>query len=111
VPDRSRSTSIDLQAAINRNNAARHIVAGFAAEMPTLAEIWRYIEDALDDTPALADEITRLTAELRSARLDRANLLAAMRAALAAHSDGEPDPMWYLRDELDASGYLTRERP
>jgi hypothetical protein len=25
-----------------------------------------------------------------------------MRAALAAHADGEPDPMWYLRDELNA---------
>ena len=34
--------------------------------------------------------------------MDRANLRAAMRATLAAHADGDPDPMWYLRDELDA---------
>ena len=40
--------------------------------------------------------------ELDRTRLDHANLRAAMRAALAAHADGEPDPMWYLRDELDA---------
>ena len=26
-----------------------------------------------------------------------------MRAALAAHADGEPDPLWYLRDELNAA--------
>jgi hypothetical protein len=35
--------------------------------------------------------------------MDRANLLAAMRATLAAHADGDPDPLWYLRDELDAA--------
>jgi hypothetical protein len=31
-----------------------------------------------------------------------ANLLAAARAAVAAAEDGEPDPLWYLRDELGA---------
>ena len=34
-------------------------------------------------------------------RLDRANLLAAARATIAAHHDGEPDPLAYLRDELN----------
>ncbi len=34
--------------------------------------------------------------------MDRANLLAAMRATIAAHADGEPDPLYYLRDELNA---------
>ena len=70
--------------------------------MPTLAEIWRYLEDAFNDVPALAAEITRLAAELNNTRLDRANLLAAARATIAAHHDGEPDPLSYLRDELDA---------
>jgi hypothetical protein len=70
--------------------------------MPALADIWRHIAGALSDTAALSAEITRLSAELHDARLDRANLLAAMRAALAAHADGEPDPLSYLRDELDA---------
>ena len=46
--------------------------------------------------------VTRLSAERDRARLDRANLRAAMRATLAAHADGEPDPLWYLRDELNA---------
>ena len=31
-----------------------------------------------------------------------ANLLAAMRASITAHTDGEPDPLYYVRDELDA---------
>ena len=64
--------------------------------------IRRDIADALNDTVALSAEITRLPAELQDTRLDRANLLAAIRATLAAHADGEPDPMWYLRDALDA---------
>jgi hypothetical protein len=58
-------------------------------------------KDRVNDTVALSAEITRLSAEIEHSRLDRANLLAAMRAALAAHADGEADPMWYLRDELD----------
>jgi hypothetical protein len=31
-----------------------------------------------------------------------ADLLAAARAAVAASEDGESDPLWYVRDELDA---------
>jgi hypothetical protein len=49
---------------------------------------------------ALRAEIIRLTAELAAARLESANRLAAMRAALGAATDGEPDPLEYLRDEL-----------
>jgi hypothetical protein len=45
--------------------------------------------------------IARLAAELAATRMDRANLLAAMRATLAADADGESDPLYYLRDELD----------
>jgi hypothetical protein len=94
-------SSTDLQEVRTRNDHARRIVAGFASAMPALADIWREIAGALSDTSALSAEITRLSAELHDARLDRANLLAAMRAALAAHADGEPDPMSYLRDDLD----------
>jgi hypothetical protein len=45
------------------------------------------------------------------------NLVAAARATLAAVADGEPDPLYYLRDELAATGHLPeagtdgRERP
>jgi hypothetical protein len=70
--------------------------------MPALTEIWRYLEDALNDAPALSAEITRLCAELKATRLDRANLLAAMRATLGAQAEGEADPLSYLRDELGA---------
>ncbi len=95
-------SSTDLQEVSTRNDHARRIVAGFASAMPALADIWRDIDGALHDTAALSADITRLSAELHDTRLDRANLLAAMRAALAAHADGEPDPMSYLHDELDA---------
>ena len=78
--------------------------------MPALADLWRHVDDALTDAVLLSALVARLSAhvsrlcdELDRARLDRANLLAAMRAALAAHADGEPDPLWYLRDELDAA--------
>jgi len=94
--------NINLREVSERNDNARHIVAGCASAMPTLADMWQYLQQALDDTAALAAEITRLSAEVERSRLDRADLLAAMRAALAAHADGEADPLWYLRDELDA---------
>jgi hypothetical protein len=95
-------SSIDPQEVRTRNDHARHIIAGFASALPALAGIWRHIDDALNDTATLSAEITRLSAELNNTRLDRANLLAAMRATLAAYANGEQDPMWYLRDELDA---------
>jgi hypothetical protein len=60
------------------------------------------VPSLINDLAHLVAELTRLAGELDQARLDRANLRAAMRAALAAHAEGEPDPLWYLRDELDA---------
>jgi predicted DNA-binding ribbon-helix-helix protein len=94
--------SIDLEEITARNETARHMITGFAAEMPPLADFWRFLEAALADTPALSAEIGRLAAELATARRDVANLLAAMRATLTACADGETDPLWYLRDELNA---------
>ena len=71
--------------------------------MPALAAMWRDLDDALSDTVALCGAgHPAFRRAATDARLDRANLRAAMRAALAAHADGEPDPMWYLRDELNA---------
>ena len=93
---------IDLEEIAARNQTARHMIAGFSAEMPMLADFWRHLDTALTDNLTLSAEVTRLNAELAATRLDRANLLAAIRAALAAHADGEPDPLYYLRDELDA---------
>jgi len=60
-----------------------------------------------DSVPGLADglahlatEIIRLHSALIEERLISANLRAAIRAALGAQHDGEPDPLAYLRDEL-----------
>jgi hypothetical protein len=64
--------------------------------------MWRALDDALTDTATLAAHIVRLSADLERTRLDAANLRAAMRAALAAHAEGETDPLWYLQDELNA---------
>lgn len=85
-----------------RNDIARDIIAAFAAVAPTLAGVWRFVDTALADVPAAVAEAGRARAELESVRLDRANLLAAIRACLAASHEGEPDPLCYLRAELDA---------
>jgi hypothetical protein len=61
------------------------------------------VPSLINDLAHLVAELTRLASELDQTRLDRANLRAAMRAALAADADGEADPLWYLRDELDAA--------
>ena len=100
---------VDLQEAATRNHAARRIIAGYSTAAPTLAEIWQQLQAALADTPALSAEIIRLRAEVASTRMDRANLLAAARAVITAHLDGEPDPLSYLRDELQAGGQLPAD--
>ena len=102
MPNTNPSPDIDLQQISTRNTHARHIVAGCASALPTLADMWQELDDALSDTATLAAQVTRLSADLERTRLDAANLRAAMRATLAAYADGEPDPLWYLRDELNA---------
>ncbi len=57
-----------------------------------------------NDLAQLVTEITRLHAALIRERLISANLRAAIRAALGAQADGEPDPLAYVRDELPGSG-------
>ena len=103
MPDTHPNPGIDLPQINTRNTHARHIVVGCASALPSLADMWQALDDALSDTVALAAQVTRLSADLDRVRLDRANLCAAMRAALVAHADGEPDPLWYLRDELNAA--------
>jgi hypothetical protein len=83
-----------------RNAHARQVVAGFAATLPSLDVLWEQVHSALDDVPTLGSAVSRLATDLASARLDRANLIAAIRAALAAQADGDEDPLSYLRDEL-----------
>lgn len=45
-------------------------------------------------------ENIRLRARLAAARLESANRLAAIRAALGAAEHNETDPLGYLRDQL-----------
>jgi hypothetical protein len=52
------------------------------------------------DITALLPILARLGDQLAAARLDNANLRAAIGAALGAAEDGEPDPLDYLRWEL-----------
>ena len=95
-----------------RNDIARDIIAGFAAVTPTLAGVFRLIDTALADLPAVLADLGRTQAELEAVRLDRANLLAAIRATLAADAEGECDALGYLRDELGSAGApaTTRRR-
>jgi hypothetical protein len=95
-------STINIPEAMNRNRAAQEIVSGFTRATPTLSPAWQYIETALADARDLATEVARLTAELAAARLRHANAAAAMRATIGAERDGEPDPLSYLRDELNA---------
>jgi hypothetical protein len=100
VTNPARHDPLDLQDIATRNRNARHIVTGFSRALPTLTEVWRYLSAALADTSRLIAEVVRQRADLAGIRLDRANLLAAIRAALAAARDGDTDPLGYLRDEL-----------
>lgn len=67
---------------------------------------------SLDTIPVLSAEVRRLRARLASTQpydANLSNLIAAARATLSADSDGEPDPLFYLRDELQAQGQLQPE--
>jgi hypothetical protein len=65
-------------------------------------------------TPAeagyLLPEVTRLARELAAVRLESANRLAAIRAALSAAADGEADPLAYLRDQLAEEAGIAADR-
>jgi hypothetical protein len=97
-------SAINLYAVYARNDNASRIITGFMAAMPAVSEMWQQVDRALADVPAMGSVIARLTAELAGARMDNANLLAAMRAAIGAHADGEPDPFWYIRDAIENAG-------
>ena len=62
------------------------------------------VPSLIDDLAHLVREITRLHSALIEERLVSANLRAAIRAALGAQDDGEPDPLAYLRDEFPETG-------
>ncbi|MEU4695531.1 hypothetical protein [Nonomuraea dietziae] len=92
----------DLQGAATRNTTAVHLLTAFAKSAPALDDMWQHVFAALDDTSALIIEIDQLRTALAATRYQRANLIAAIRATLAARRDGERDPLYYIRDELKA---------
>jgi hypothetical protein len=110
MPNNTPRSAIDIPEVMSRNQAARDIVAGFASAMPTLSVAWQHLQAALADTRDLVAEVIRLRAELTAVRLWRANALAAMRATIGAQRDGEPDPLYYIRDELSGSQNLCEAR-
>ena len=88
----------DLQEVANRHDTAT----------AAMAKLGR----ALDTIPLLSAESRRLRRRLATALMDLNNLIAAARATLSAHTDGEDDPLYYLRDELQAQGRdRHQERP
>ncbi|MFB4314764.1 hypothetical protein [Actinomadura sp. 21ATH] len=106
MPGTPPSSRLDPQEVRNRNRAAREIVAALAEALPGIGDLWLRIHAALTDTLTLLSQVNRLAAEVVKARRDRANLAAAARASLLADRDAEPDPLYYLRDELRAQGQL-----
>jgi hypothetical protein len=89
-------TDTELQEVANRHDTAASVV-------DTLSR-------ALDAIPLLSAEIARLRRRLATTLSDFNNLLAAARATLSAHADGEEDLLYYLRDELHAQGHLHAEQ-
>jgi hypothetical protein len=90
------NANADLQEVANRHDTATAVV-------DTLSR-------ALDTIPLLSAEITRLRHRLATTLNDLNNLIAAARATLNAHADGEEGPLFYLRDELTAQGQLRAEQ-
>lgn len=90
----------DLQQVAHQHDQATSALHTLAAALQTIPHLWA--------------EIGRLRARLARSLTDLHNLIAAARATLGAHADGEDDALYYLRDELDAQGQLPpqyRERP
>jgi hypothetical protein len=106
VTNKPHVIRVDLQEAAARNLTARDVLAELSITIPPLSGVWRLLDAALADTPVLSAEIIRLAAQILDERRSLADLLAAARATLTAARDGEPDPLYYLRDELAARGQL-----
>jgi hypothetical protein len=81
-----------------RHGAARTAATAVADSGGTDARLTLAALVALMDS---VDDVPVLLRALQAARLRAANLTAAGRATLAADEDGEADPLYYLRDQLD----------
>jgi len=94
----------------------RHSRATAALAHSPITRAWcrtragRTTVDSLTDIPLLCEEIGRLDAAISRTRRRHQNLTAAAKATLAAHADGERDPLYYLRDELEAAAHSASDR-
>jgi hypothetical protein len=95
TPDTMNHPDADLQEATTRHESALAVI--------------RPITDALSLIPSLAGEIRHLRRRLASTLHDHQDLIAAGKATIGAYADAEPDPLYYLRDQLQALGHLHQE--
>jgi hypothetical protein len=95
TPDNLHHPDSDLQEAAKRHDDAFAVI--------------RPLTDALNVVPAMCSEIRALRRRLSNALIDLSDLIAAGVATIGAHADGEPDPLYYLRDQLQALGYLRQD--
>ncbi|MFC5186043.1 hypothetical protein [Actinomadura harenae] len=110
MPNPPTSTTVNLTEVREKSRIAREIVSYLDDALPSMAELWRRIYAALADTLMLIVEINRLNAANRLLRDDCANLLAAARATLGAADEGtDPDPLYYVRDEVNAQQQRHRD--
>ncbi len=86
---------IDTEAIVSRLGALADVALCPTCEL-TITQV---VADIVD----LTAEVTRLYGAMIGVRRESANRLAAIRAALGATADGEPDPWGFLRDELPES--------
>jgi len=93
-------TSNSTRTTLDKEAVSHHFTTAMRRRTPTA--LWT----ALMDIPVLLAEHRRQSSLLTTARAEFANLLAAARAAIHAHEDGEPDPLSYLRDEVAAHNPL-----
>jgi hypothetical protein len=97
TPDSTQQPDTDLREATTHHDSALAVIHPIA--------------DALNLIPSLCGEIRHLRRRLASSLHDQQDLVAASQATLGAHADGEPDPLYYLRDQLQALGYPEHSRP
>ena len=101
TPECNKRPPLDLKAITSRITAL-----GVTRSCPHCATA---VSAIITDLSRLLAELAALYDELTTARLESANLRAAMQAALGAADDGEPDPLAFLRWELAGpSGHRGR---
>ena len=109
MPNNAPYSAIDIPKVMSRNLAARDIVSGFATRSNAVRRVAapsgrtdRHAGPGRGGKPAVRRAGGRA--------LRHANALAAMRATIGAQRDGEPDPLYYIRDELSAPQNLSEAR-